>query len=133
QGNALVPATTALVAACLNAAADDAPGGEAAVALPSLVTARRLIEASLSDDRLTPDRLAQRLGVSRAKLYRMFEPIGGIAQYIRDRRLRRAMLELRDVEFRRYPIYEIALRAGFSSETTFGRAFRQRYGITPRE
>src|SRR3546814_14522041 len=64
---------------------------------------------------------------------RMFEPVGGIAQYIRDRRLRRAMLELRDVEFRHHPIYEIALRAGFSSETTFGRAFRQRYEITPRE
>src|SRR3546814_1797334 len=49
QGNALVPATTALVAACLNAAAEDAPGGEAAVALASMVTARRLIDASLSD------------------------------------------------------------------------------------
>src|SRR3546814_4457217 len=47
---------------------------------------------------------------------RMFEPVGGIAQYIRDRRLRRAMLELRDVEFRHHPIYEIALRAGFRSE-----------------
>ena len=34
---------------------------------------------------------------------------------------------------RHLPIYEIALRAGFSSETTFGRAFRQRYGVTPRE
>ncbi|HEY9568748.1 MAG TPA: helix-turn-helix transcriptional regulator, partial [Thalassobaculum sp.] len=98
-----------------------------------MVTARRLIDASLSDAGLTPDLLAQQLGVSRAKLYRMFEPVGGIAQYIRDRRLRRAMLELRDVEFRHHPIYEIALRAGFSSETTFGRAFRQRYEITPRE
>jgi AraC-like DNA-binding protein len=63
----------------------------------------------------------------------MFEPVGGIAQYIRDRRLRRAMLELRSELFRHCPIYEIALRAGFSSETTFGRAFRQRYGVTPRD
>jgi AraC-like DNA-binding protein len=133
RANAVVPATVALAAACLNATAEEAPGGEAAVALASMVTARRLIDGSLSDERLTPEWLAQQLGVSRAKLYRMFEPIGGIAQYIRDRRLRRAMLELRDGDFRHLPIYEIALRAGFASETTFGRAFRQRYGITPRD
>ncbi len=133
QANAVVPATVALAAACLNASADEVPGGEAGVTFASMVTARRLIESSLSDERLTPERLAHRLGMSRAKLYRMFEPFGGIAQYIRDRRLRRALLELRDPDFHRHPIYEIALRAGYTSETTFGRAFRQRYGITPRE
>lgn len=133
QANAVMPATITLAAACLNASVEETPGGETGVAVASMVAARRLIEARLSDPELTPDRLARDLGVSRAKLYRMFEAVGGIAQYIRDRRLRRAMLELRDDAFRRHPIYEIALRAGFTSETTFGRAFRQRYGVTPRE
>lgn len=133
QANAVVPTTVALVAACLNASADDTAAGDPAIAVASMVTARRLIDAHLSEERLTPDWLAQQLGMSRAKLYRMFEPLGGIAQYIRDRRLRLAMLELRTPELRHRPIYEVALRAGFASETTFGRAFRQRYGVSPRE
>lgn len=133
QANAVVPTTVALVAACLNTAADETAAGDPAIAVAAMVTARRLIDTNLADEQLTPDWLAQQLGMSRAKLYRMFEPVGGIAQYIRDRRLRRAMLELRDAEFRHHPIYEIALRAGFASETTFGRAFRQRYGVTPRD
>lgn len=133
QADAVVPSTVALAAACLNTSAQQTPGGEAGVAFASMVAARRLIDNHLSDLALTPDMLARRLGMSRAKLYRMFEPVGGIAQYIRDRRLRRAMLELRGAGFRQHPIYEIALRAGFTSETTFGRAFRQRYGVTPRD
>lgn len=133
QAAAVVPATVALTAACLNTSGHRAPAAAAGVAFASMLAARRLIDDHLGDERLTPDWLARRLGVSRAKLYRMFEPVGGIAQYIRDRRLQRAMLELRDEEFRQHPIYEIALRAGFGSETTFGRAFRQRYGITPRD
>ncbi|MEQ8816402.1 MAG: helix-turn-helix domain-containing protein [Thalassobaculum sp.] len=133
QAAALVPATVALTAACLNTSGPDGPATGNGVAFVSMLAARRLIDSRLSDENLTPDWLARRLGMSRAKLYRMFEPVGGIAQYIRDRRLRRAMLELRDEPTRHLPIYEIALRAGFSSETTFGRAFRQRYGVTPRD
>lgn len=133
QASAMVPATVALAAACLNTTGRDTPGASNGVAFASMVAARRLIDNRLSNESLSPDWLARQLGVSRAKLYRMFEPVGGIAQYIRNRRLRRAMLELRAEHYRQLPIYEIALRAGFTSETTFGRAFRQRYGVTPRE
>jgi len=131
QAAAIVPATIQLAATCLNASVRDTPGGEAGIAFAALTSARRLIEANLGEEHLTPDWLTRQLGMSRAKLYRLFEPLGGIAHYIRERRLRRALLELADDETRNRPIYDIALTAGFSSETAFGRAFRQRYGVTP--
>ncbi|GHD52687.1 AraC family transcriptional regulator [Thalassobaculum fulvum] len=133
QAKAVVPATVALAATCLNASAPDTPRGDAGVAFATLTLARRLVEANLGEEHLTPAWLTRQLGMSRAKLYRLFEPIGGIAHYIRERRLRRALLELADDEARSRPIYDIALAAGFSSETAFGRAFRQRYGVTPRD
>ena len=50
----------------------------------------RHVRENLSDPTLGPDALCQRFGVSRAVLYRAFEPLGGVSAYIRSLRLRRA-------------------------------------------
>jgi AraC-like DNA-binding protein len=62
--------------------------------LESFVTVSRYIEANLGARDLGVDKLARTFGLSRASLYRLFEPVGGVASYIRTRRLARARQEL---------------------------------------
>ena len=131
QAITVAPATAGLAAACLNAAACDRPDIRAGVALAQLGRIRRLIEAHLSEAELSADWIAGRVGVSRSKLYALFDEFGGVAAYVRDRRLRRALLMLTDASQGRRSIYDIALACGYGSDTAFSRAFRARYGVPP--
>ncbi|MGT2493518.1 hypothetical protein ACU4GD_31100 [Cupriavidus basilensis] len=51
---------------------------------------RRHVEANLHDPDLSPDSVLASLHLSRASVYRLFEHEGGLAAYIRSRRLRMA-------------------------------------------
>ncbi|MGX2995460.1 AraC-like ligand-binding domain-containing protein [Streptomyces sp. JNUCC 64] len=90
------------------------------------------IELNLGDPRLTPATVAAEHGLSVRGLYLMFEERGeGVAALIRRRRLERCHAELRDGD----PppgIGAVATRWGFTSAGAFGRAFRARYGVSPR-
>jgi AraC-like DNA-binding protein len=66
------------------------------------------------------------------RAYRLFEPVGGVASYIRTRRLARARQELTAPGLEDYRIGPIAYRAGFQSIPAFNRAFRAAYGQIPR-
>jgi AraC-like DNA-binding protein len=99
----------------------------------SLSTLKAAIEQQIGDPDLTPARLMQQLGLSRATLYRLFEPLGGVTAYITERRLRRGIRLVTDTTTSAPRISEVARRVGFTSATTFGRAFRDMFGMTPRE
>ena len=58
--------------------------------LASFVTVRRYIDRKLASPDLSANSIAAEFGLSRASLYRLFEPAGGIAKYIRKVRLSRA-------------------------------------------
>ena len=100
--------------------------------LESFVTVCRFVEANLGARDLGVDKLATTFGLSRASLYRLFEPVGGVASYIRTRRLARARQELTAPGLEDRRIGPIAYRAGFQSIPAFNRAFRAAYGQTPR-
>ncbi len=131
QAIELAPATVGLTAACLNAALADHPDQQTGVAVAQVARIRRFIEANLSDPDLSSDWIARQVGVSRTRLYELFDRFGGVASYVRDRRLRRALLSLSDRRSRHRPIYDIALASGYTSDAAFSRAFRGRYGIAP--
>ena len=134
QAVEIAPATVGLAAACLNAAVDqNSPNQTAGVAVAQLTMIRRFIESNLSETDLSADWIARNVGVSRSKLYQLFDGFGGVGAYIRDRRLRRALLALSDSRSRHRPIYDIALASGYSSDAAFSRAFRLRYGMAPRD
>lgn len=125
-------ATRAMIAACI------APGGatqEAARAhLEStrLSRLRSIIRQNLRSPTLGPRRLCGLGGVSRSQLYRLFEPLGGVARYIQAERLRhthRALCEPSDIR----DIVRIAEDYGFYDASTFSRAFRREFGATPTE
>jgi AraC-like DNA-binding protein len=99
--------------------------------LESFATICRFIESNLAARDLGPERIARTFGLSRASLYRLFKPVGGVASYVRARRLNRARQELLAAGLDNRRIGPIAYQSGFRSITAFNRAFREIYGETP--
>ncbi|MFO7189748.1 MAG: helix-turn-helix domain-containing protein [Pseudomonadota bacterium] len=108
---------------------------ESVGAMPEQVS-REAIRAYIAQhlpEPLTPELLCKRFGCSRAQLYRLFQPFGGVAAYIRDARLNRCWQELSRDDNRPKRIGDIALRWGFSSQSHFNRLFREAFGLSPGE
>ena len=93
---------------------------------------RRFIQKNLNSSNLTPDRVCRELGMSRTRLYQLFEPSGGVLHYIQRRRLLAAHAALSNSANRRQ-IVEIANDVGFTSAAHFSRAFSKEFGYSPRE
>lgn len=98
-----------------------------------LITIRRYIDRNLASPDLGTVHLCEKFGLSRASLYRLFEPLGGVADYIRKRRLQRTFAELTAPKHRHRTLAEIAHAAGFKDSSTFARAFRTSFGMSPNE
>ncbi len=99
-----------------------------------LDAAQRFIDAHLADPELNPQRVADGVNVSSRHLHRLFEETGGtVGDWIRHRRLERARCDLADPRFRGNSILEIAFSWGFSDGPHFSRAFRDAFGMSPRE
>jgi AraC-like DNA-binding protein len=92
---------------------------------------KRFIEANLAFD-LTADAVCEATGVSRATLYRIFQPDGGIGGVIQARRLVRLRAALGDPADER-PLVDIAQLCGFKSESHMGRLFRKAFAASPGE
>lgn len=94
--------------------------------------AEALIEQHLHHPAFGASELARLLGLSRSALYRLFEPSGGVAAIIRDRRLQRLCAALADPADPRRAT-EKAYACGFVDQSQFIGAFRRAYGMTPVE
>lgn len=105
------------------------PAEGACAAHPRLARILDCIEAQLCDPALGAEFLLRRFYVSRPTLYRMFHPLGGVARYIRERRLQAAHARLR--EDPRCTITFLLYDLGFESERQFQRAFQTRFGMSP--
>jgi AraC-like DNA-binding protein len=105
--------------------------GRAAVRAAVYGQVKRHVETNLHDPDLSPDSVLASLHLSRASVYRIFEHEGGLAAYIRSRRLRMAADEL--VRFPHMEVQDIAAGLGFNDASSFTRAFRRAFDIAPRE
>jgi AraC family transcriptional regulator, positive regulator of tynA and feaB len=99
------------------------------------VAALRLrIESRLAEPELAPRDIAHEAGISERRLRALLATQGeGFAAYLLRRRLERCAECLRDPRWRDVSVTQIAFRAGFNNATHFGHAFRERFGVTPRE
>ncbi|WP_245468086.1 MULTISPECIES: AraC family transcriptional regulator [unclassified Mesorhizobium] len=128
----IVHATRSMIIACLAPPAEHAAAAEQLASVALMERARRYVQNNLDAARLTPDSMCRALGVSRSRLYQLFEPSGGVLHYIQSRRLLAAHVALSDpTDSRR--IVQIAEAFGFSSAANFSRAFSKEFGYSPRE
>ena len=89
------------------------------------------IESNLDDWQLGVNVILKNFGVSRASLYRIFDDRGGVRQFISDRRLLRAVLDITKGPLLRGAISDIAEKWGFSSGANFNRSIRREFGVAP--
>jgi AraC-like DNA-binding protein len=95
-----------------------------------LSRAHRLARKRMPDPDFGPEELASELGMSRSKLFRSFEPHGGVQRWLLGERLT-ASLQAIVRTAGKMKISAIAHQHGFRSEAHFSRAFRKRYGMSP--
>src|SRR6185312_3090317 len=95
--------------------------------IPALVH----IQAHLDQD-LSLDALAGHVGLSRYHFHQLFKQATGETpkSYVERLRLEWAAVQLR---IRRVGVLEVALECGYQNHETFTRAFRARFGVSPRD
>lgn len=112
-----------------------AGGGRARVGSPAQTLLTRMQQyalARLHDPELGPGQLAQAHFVSTRYVHKLFATTGtGVSAWIREQRLERALAELRRSDG--VPVSVIAAKWGYRDAASFSRAFRQRFGMSPRE
>ncbi|PWK68981.1 helix-turn-helix domain-containing protein [Aminobacter sp. AP02] len=126
----LVSAMRAMIVACVAPTADHLEAAQDPLGTVLLERARRFVSANLYDPDLGAEMLRRALGISRTRLYRLFEPTGGVMSYIQHRRLLDAHAALANQSDGR-KILEIAEERGFSDGADFSRAFKRKFGYSP--
>lgn len=129
---ALAQATTQLLAA---AVAGVVPRQEASRHAVEDALRRRIashVEAHLLDPGLSQEGLCRTFHMSRATLYRVMQPLGGVASFVQERRLARIRAALLDPA-RHHHLGRLAEVHGFASQSHMSRAYKARYGVSPSE
>ncbi|MFC5430010.1 GlxA family transcriptional regulator [Paraburkholderia denitrificans] len=98
---------------------------------PRLNDALKLMDANIEDP-LTTDEIAGHVGVSRRQLERIFKQYLNAmpAKYYLGLRLAKARSQLQRTS---KSVMQISMACGFSSAAHFSNAYRERFGMTPRD
>jgi AraC-like DNA-binding protein len=118
-----------LLTSAIDLARDDTSGTQAVLRQ----RVKAYLNENLGDPDLTLDVVARANAISLRYLHLLFQDTGETArEYLRGRRLERAhdVLHGHGAEV---SVAEIARRCGFDSPSSFSRAYRSRYGQSPRE
>ncbi len=96
--------------------------------IDALTAAKTMMDENL-EYKHSIDTLATAVGLNRRKLSEGFSLLFGIsvANYLTERRMQRAR-ELLQSEL---PLTEIAAQVGYESQSSFGRAYKKAFGLTP--
>lgn len=100
---------------------------------PLRLQAERLLRAQLASPHLNPARLAEQMGISSRRLYRLFEgEAEPVCKYIQRLRVEKAAQALGDPNRAHSSITDIAFECGYQDAAHFSRVFRQQYQQSPR-
>ena len=130
---ATIEAMADIIAAAAGSATDAERDVELAERHLYLAIIKRHIAANLETESLAAQDLCRRFQISRASLYRLFEADGGPARYVQEQRLNRALMLLISPTSYDKRLIDLAVDLRFSSDSTFVRAFRRQFGLTPGE
>jgi AraC-like DNA-binding protein len=128
---ATIDAIAKIIAAAAGAA-DIAEDVERAERHLYLTMIKRHIAGHLTDA-LTARELCRQFQISRASLYRLFEADGGLVHYVSEQRLNHALRLMISPSAEDRRLIDLAVELRFSSDSTFIRAFRRKFGVTPGE
>ncbi len=118
----------------LEAAPKRALGGAAGVRAAQLQRIQQTIEMRLSDPSLSLQDVANEGGVSPRYLQKLFEETEqSFSHYLRLRRLERCRLDMISPLHTQMSITEILFQWGFNDSASFSRAFKEVYGVSPRQ
>lgn len=116
----------------LRAFEGDEASGPASRSTALLAQMRRYLLENLDDPDLGPGELARAHFVSTRYVHKLFAASGtSVASWIREQRMERARQELEtslDAS-----VAAVALRSGYRDPASFSRAFREAYGMSPRD
>lgn len=107
-------------------------GASAPIAATRYHRARRFILNNLKSPDLSPEMISAHLGMSRRQLYYLFEKQGGVAKFLRNKRLSACYTALIRSSEKKL-VSSIAYDYGFTNTSTFSRQFQARYGFSPSE
>jgi AraC-like DNA-binding protein len=109
-------------------------GGRSSMAIRQRGRILDYIETHLGDADLSPSTIGRACGITPRYLHHLFmDEDETVARYVLRRRLEECSKALISVSQRNRTLTSIAFDHGFNSPTHFGRAFRERFGMTPRE
>ncbi|MGP4027038.1 helix-turn-helix domain-containing protein [Actinomadura sp. 3N407] len=118
---------------CIVVAGEDRPPAPGHLAEVEAVV-RRYVREHATDPGLTGAAMAQDLGWSLRQIQLALQRAGTTPrELIREERLRLVRDRLRNPLYRHVTITDLAHATGFSSASALSHAFRQRFGVTPRE
>ncbi|MBP1852153.1 helix-turn-helix domain-containing protein [Rhizobium halophytocola] len=132
DGVALNEAFGSLVRAMVRQTPANLEAAKAPIAATQFDRVRRFIAENLKSPDLTPDMICARLGLSRRNLFYLFENHGGVATFIKNRRLAACQQALAKINEGKL-ISSIAYEYGFVNPSSFSRQFQKRYGFRPSE
>jgi AraC-like DNA-binding protein len=132
EADAAVDALLTMAAGILETVLPQEPGFGAS-ADAQLENSLAFIDRHVANPELSPAFLELNLPFSRSSLYRLFEPLGGVASAILQRRLERSMKSLLTGSAAKPRLRAIARDHGYGTQEQFSRAFRTRFGVTPHQ
>jgi AraC-like DNA-binding protein len=119
-----------MLGASLAPSADRLAAAQKPIASTLRERVRRAVHRHLQSPSLGPQKLCHEAAMSRSQLYRLFEGEGGVAHYIQRRRLSESFTLLCDAS-NLLPIAKIAEQLCFADASSFSRAFRREFGMSP--
>ncbi len=126
----LPQAIRAMAAACVAPSADRSASALPQIQLAILEKVRRAVSRNLYSPSLAPDKLCRETAMSRSQLYRVLESEGGVTRYIQHRRLSQSFAILSDVS-NDSSIADVGASLCFHDPSSFTRAFKREFGVTP--
>ena len=118
----------------LDTAPDKDRGGSAGGRAALLERIFQTIDMRLSDPDVNLQQVAKEHGISPRYLQKLFESVGeSFGHYLKTRRLERCRLDLGSPLHAQKSISEILFQWGFNDSASFSRAFREQYGLSPRQ
>ncbi|MCX5493402.1 helix-turn-helix domain-containing protein [Kaistia dalseonensis] len=130
ERGAVTEATRVLLAALAASNPDALAEAERTIDMTLRARIRRYIRQNLGAPDLSPDGLCRAVGISRSRLYRLFEDLGGVAAYIQRQRLLAALAALSEPDPTR-TVSSVAQALAFRDLSSFSRSFKNVFGFSP--